>query len=326
MKRIGILFLFFCLTSVIWSQPKKELRILIDASEDSNFELELWKEAPGEDDAVTKSVPEVIFIKGNRINVNPKDEFVFFRVRRIGKFGAKGFWTQVYSTTADTNSPLSVPNEYKVEKPVVVVKKEVPKIDPPVVNTDSFVLVPNNSGTVSRFLTREKLNVSAQTNTKIAGTKYRINGGNWQTTPDGQALAFQEEGEYDLEYYSTDLLGNKEPIRSIQFIKDTKAPRTNVQWNDPNQGNLDVPKFISSATKISLQAVDSGSGSGDSFYSFFCQGISNPSFKKYDSPISVGDGFSECKNNYRLLIYSVDKVGNREEVQDFEIKFGSTEK
>lgn len=120
---IGIVFLVF---SSLVSKPKRELRVLIDAEPDANFELELWQEKPNESgDTIAPKPPESIQFKGNRIVVTPKDDFEYFRVRRLGEYGAKGFWTQVYSTNVDPGSPLSVPKEYVAKK--VFVPKEEPK-------------------------------------------------------------------------------------------------------------------------------------------------------------------------------------------------------
>ncbi|TGN07920.1 LBF_2017 N-terminal domain-containing protein [Leptospira ilyithenensis] len=319
MKKIWILLLFS--STIILSEPKKELSILIDSPEDANFELELWKENPGNGDAITKSVPEVILFRGNKIKVNPKDEFVFFRVRRIGNFGAKGFWTQVYSADVDPGSPLSVPNEFK-QAPKVFAKVEEPVVERPS-DTGSFVAIPDK-GNVTLYLTREKLKIT--TTDSMAGTlvtHYKVNDGIWQTLPAGEFLSFSDEGNYNLQYYSVDRVGNKEETRSVYFIKDTLAPKTNLLWLDEKQTNGQTSGYYSPETKLSLNSTDLGSGIQESFYAVQCTNSESASFQKYTSPISLKESFSECKNQYRLLVYSVDKVGNKETTQVFEINYSS---
>ncbi|WP_411823011.1 LBF_2017 N-terminal domain-containing protein [Leptospira sp. 'Mane'] len=320
MKKISILLLLT--TTILYSQTaKKELSILIDAPDDANFELELWKENPGDGDAITKSVPEVIVFRGNKIKVNPKDEFVFFRVRRIGSFGAKGFWTQVYSADVDPGSPLSVPNEFK-QPPKVFAKVEEPVIVPPS-DTGSFVAVSDKENVIL-YLTREKLNITtADTMAGTLVTNYKINDGVWQTLPAGEFLSFSDEGDYNLQYYSVDKVGNKEETRSIHFIKDTLAPKTSLVWQDEKQTNGQNSGFFSPETKLSLNAADSGSGTQESYYGVQCVNSGSVSFQKYTSPISLKESFSECKSQYRLLVYSVDKVGNKETTQTFEINYSS---
>jgi hypothetical protein len=59
---------------------------------------------------------------------------------------------------------------------------------------------------------------------------YRVNGGEWEKIPGGLALSFggdlqYPDGSYEIEYYSKDMSGNSEDVKTIStFIVDATAP------------------------------------------------------------------------------------------------------
>ncbi|TGM31674.1 LBF_2017 N-terminal domain-containing protein [Leptospira biflexa] len=315
----SILILLF---SSLESKPKRELRILIDADAEAKFELELWQEKPNENEAsIAPKPPEVIQFKGNRITVTPKDDFEYFRVRRLGEYGAKGFWTQVFSTNVDPGSPLSVPREFVTKK--TAEPKQVPKKIVSVVSNDSFLIVKEKEeGT--RFLTKDHITVAPIDDASgVAEVRYRINDGQWNSTKSLASIPFTEEGEYKLLYFSIDMAGNKEPVQIVDFIRDTKPPESTVEWIGTltkGKGNVN---FLSPSSKIRLVAKDNRSGLKDILYSTTCQSGTQSEFKSFTSDLSIVDLKTECKGSFQIFYYAVDQVGNEEPVKTLNFQMGS---
>jgi len=298
------------------AKPKRELRILIDAEPTAEFELELWQEKPSDEDAVPKSTPEVIPIKGNKITVTPKDQFDYFRVRRIGDYGAKGYWTQVYSTNVDPGAPLAVPKVFVKSKPAEVV--EPPK-NVSVVSLDSFINVTKSDGKETiQYLRKNSLLIQpSDIGSGVSEVRYKVNDGNWQTSKASTKVDFIEEGSYVFRYFSVDQVGNKESTQILYFTKDSTAPKTEIRWvgarSDSNQGKT---SYISLDTKIQFVASDSSSGPKDTFYAYACDSGSQSEFIAYKSPIPISEIRSKCeKSGLKLFYYSVDQVGNEEPVK-----------
>ncbi|EMY69595.1 LBF_2017 N-terminal domain-containing protein [Leptospira vanthielii] len=316
---LGIVFLTF---SSLVSKPKRELRIAIDAEADANFELELWQEKPNESgDTIAPKPPESIQFKGNRITVTPKDDFEYFRVRRLGEYGAKGFWTQVYSTNVDPGSPLSVPKEYVAKK--VFVPKQEPKKITSVISTDSFIIIKEKNESI-RYLTRDQLTLNPSDDASgVAEVRYKLGNGQWNSAKTITPVPIKEEGSYKLLYFSLDLVGNKEPMQVLEFIKDTTAPETKMEWVGPNSLGKGKTKFISPETKIRLTAKDHLSGPKDILIAYTCQSGTQTEFKPYSSEISIYDLKSVCKGSFQLFYYAVDQVGNEEPVKTLNFQLGS---
>lgn len=115
-------------------------------------------------------------------------------------------------------------------------------------------------------------------------------------------LILKEEGEYELNYYSVDNVGNVEKIKTETFIIDFTPPVTNHRVDGINKNNV-----ISRNASIVLVSEDKLSGLGKIFYS-----IDKGDYIVYTKPIPVSllkDG--EAQLNY----YSIDNVGNKEEVK-----------
>ncbi|TGK48644.1 LBF_2017 N-terminal domain-containing protein [Leptospira bouyouniensis] len=316
-----ILTVLFLILGSLESKPKRELRILIDADAEAKFELELWQDKPNETEAsIAPKPPEVIQFKGNRITVTPKDDFEYFRVRRLGDYGAKGFWTQVYSTNVDPSSPLSVPKEFVSKK--TFEPKPIPKKIVSVVSNESFVIVKEKEET--RFLTKDFITVAPVDDASgVAEVRYRINDGQWNSAKSLASIPFSEEGEYKLLYFSIDMAGNKEPIQIIDFVRDTKPPETSVEWigsQTKGKGNMN---FLSPDSKIRFVAKDNRSGLKDILYSTTCQSGTQTEFKSFTSDLSVVNLKTECKGSFQIFYYAIDQVGNEEAVKTLNFQLGS---
>ncbi|PJZ86346.1 LBF_2017 N-terminal domain-containing protein [Leptospira harrisiae] len=316
---LSIVFLTF---SSLVSKPKRELRIAIDAESDANFELELWQDKPNENgDTIAPKPPESIQFKGNRITVTPKDDFEYFRVRRLGEYGAKGFWTQVYSTNVDPGSPLSVPKEFVAKK--TFVPKAEPKKATSVISTDSFVIVKEKEDSV-RYLTKDILTLNPSDDASgVAEIRYRVNGGHWNSSKAMTSVPIQEEGSYKFLYFSLDHAGNKEPMQVLDFIKDTTAPETRWEWVGPHSNGKGGRNYLSPETKVKLIAKDRLSGAKDIFTAYTCQSGTQSEFKSYQTEISINELKSICKGSFQLFYYSVDQVGNEEAVKTLNFQLGS---
>lgn len=316
---IGIFFLVF---SSLVSKPKRELRVLIDAEPDANFELELWQDKPNENgDSIAPKPPESIQFKGNRITVTPKDDFEYFRVRRLGEYGAKGFWTQVFSTNVDPGSPLSVPKEFVAKK--TFVPQAEPKKVTSVISTDSFVIVKEKENSI-RYLTKDRLTLSPTDDASgVAEVRYRINGGHWNSSKAMTSVPIQEEGSYKFLYFSLDQAGNKEPMQVLDFIKDTTPPETKLDWVGANSSGKAGQKFLSPETKIKLTVKDRLSGPKEILVAYTCQSGTQTEFKPYISEISIYDLKSLCKGSFQLFYYAVDQVGNEEAVKTLNFQLSS---
>ncbi|TGM82327.1 hypothetical protein EHR01_05975 [Leptospira mtsangambouensis] len=311
----------FAFSSLV-SKPKRELRIAIDAEPEATFELELWQEKPNENgDTIAPKPPESIQFKGNRITVTPKDDFEYFRVRRLGEYGAKGFWTQVYSTNVDPGSPLSVPKEFVAKK--TFVPKAEPKKVSSVVSTDSFVIVKEKDDSV-RYLTKDQLTLNPSDDASgVAEIRYRINGGHWNSSKAMTSVPIQEEGSYKFLYFSLDHAGNKEPMQVLDFVKDTSAPETRWEWVGPNSIGKGGHKYLSPETKVKLISKDRFSGTKDILTAYTCQSGTQTEFKSYQSEISISEIKSVCKGSFQLFYYAVDNVGNEEAVKTLNFQLGS---
>lgn len=316
---ITVLLLVF---SSLDSKPKRELRILIDAEADAKFELELWQEKPNETEAtIAPKPPEVIQFQGNRITVTPKDDFEYFRIRRLGEYGAKGFWTQVFSTNVDPGSPLSVPKEFVAKK--TMEPKPIPKKTATVISNDSFVIV-KEKDTGIRYLAKDSITVSPTDDASgISEVRYRINDGQWNSAKSLASIPFPEEGEYKLLYFSVDMAGNKEPIQILDFIRDTKPPETKVEWIGPSTKGKGNVNFLSPASKIRLVAKDNRSGVKDILYSTTCQSGTQSGFQSFTNDLVVLDLKTECKGSFQIFYYAVDHVGNEEPVKTLLFQLGS---
>lgn len=316
-----VVLILISLFEVLSAKPKRELRILIDDSPDAEFELELWQEKPLDEEAVSKNTPEVIEIKGNKITVTPKDEFDYFRIRRIGQYGAKGFWTQVYSTNVDPSSPLSVPKEYV--KPKTIAKVEPPKTKASVISEDSFVLVKEKEGREAiRYLTKNSITIlPSDEGSGISEVRYKVNDGNWTSSKASATVNFNEEGNYKFLYFALDQVGNKEPTQMIFFTKDSTPPQTEVIWLGISANQKGKPSFISGETKLQLVTKDNLSGVARTFYAYACNEGVQSEFLNYDTPITVYEIKTKCNGGFKLFYYGADNVGNEEPVKLVDFQF-----
>jgi len=113
----------------------------------------------------------------------------------------------------------------------------------------------------------------------------------WKVDPETRKVVFPKE-EVVFELYA-----------------DSKAPVTKVSYGSVKLYSMEG-KTLMMPTEVSFNASDEISGVADIFYS-----LDGASFQKYSSPISLSE-----EKAYALKYYSVDKVGNTEEVSSVSIQ------
>ncbi len=106
------------------------------------------------------------------------------------------------------------------------------------------------------------------------------------------------------------------PVRDIVFevYSDGVAPVTAIHYGDSKPYKYEGKLFVMANTKLELNAKDALSGLQAIYYS-----IDGGAYTKYTQPLS----FTEEKE-YTLKYYSVDNVGNSEEVKEVKYMYDKT--
>ncbi len=135
-------------------------------------------------------------------------------------------------------------------------------------------------------------------------TRYRVDGGSWVTY--GSPFVISSEGTHTVEYYSTDLAGNTESVKTALVRIDKTAPTV----TDDATG-----AWSASAVTVKLTATDTGSGVAQILYS---TDGSTPTIP-YTGPVTVTD------ENYTTLKYlATDSVGNATTVKSATVRIDRT--
>lgn len=121
-------------------------------------------------------------------------------------------------------------------------------------------------------------------------------------------LSFSGEGEYTVQYFSTDKVGNKENPNEIKFSTDISPPVVSYQIEEPYKN-----KFVAKANKINISAKDNKVGVKAIYYK-----INNGAPQLYKSPIPVSVLGS---TSGIISIWATDKLNNKSSV----IKIGGKE-
>lgn len=129
--------------------------------------------------------------------------------------------------------------------------------------------------------------------TGVEATKYRINGGSWQTY--GSEIVIGAERNSTIEYYSEDTNDNRENVKSIAVKIDTGPPVTNMTVN---------------GVSIELSASDSVSGIDRTLYR-----IDGGSWREYSGNFTL-----TVPGTHTIEYYSIDVAGNAETVKNEQIE------
>ncbi|MGQ1788366.1 OmpL47-type beta-barrel domain-containing protein [Saccharicrinis sp. GN24d3] len=121
-----------------------------------------------------------------------------------------------------------------------------------------------------------------------------------------------KEGDYYLQYYATDNVGNAEKLKQYKFTLDLTPPKTFYHIVGIAKDNI-----ISTSTRLYLTTSDSLSGTGKVYYHF-----DNDRPQVYlgnDLPVSqLDDG------HHTLNYYAVDRVNNKAENEQLKFYLDKT--
>ena len=147
----------------------------------------------------------------------------------------------------------------------------------------------------------------------VATTYYRVYPVGAVPPPFDSGTTFQisdGDGEYIIEYYSTDNAGNEESLNSETVILDNTPPATIKTVGSPSYDD-----FVTSATLICLDASDSGSDLESTYYR-----INGNSWIPYSGCFTL----SGPDGTYIIEFYSIDNLGNTEIVHSQTHKLDNT--
>lgn len=124
-------------------------------------------------------------------------------------------------------------------------------------------------------------------------------------------IIFNDQGEYFLQYYATDNVGNVEDLQSVHFFIDTTKPLTNLVITGEHIDNI-----VSVNCMVTLKPQDAFGGNAKTFYF-----LDNQSKRVYSKPISL----KNLREGLHILhYYSQDNVENIENVNSFELYLDKT--
>ncbi|MGI8385377.1 OmpL47-type beta-barrel domain-containing protein [Robertmurraya sp. P23] len=135
----------------------------------------------------------------------------------------------------------------------------------------------------------------------VSKTYYSLNGSEYV---EGTSIEVTEEGINKISYYSVDAAGNKEAVKTVTVNIDQTAPTTTA----------DLPTtWVKEEVNVKLVASDENSGVETTYYS-----INGSEFVE-------GTAFTVGKEGVNSVsYYSVDAVGNVEDVKSVEVKIDQT--
>jgi hypothetical protein len=142
----------------------------------------------------------------------------------------------------------------------------------------------------------------------VASTQYRLDAGAWQ--PYSGPLLLSTDGVHHLEAYSTDVVGNAEPVRTWSISIDSVAPQSSAQRG----GTISPTRWYTASVIVTLSATDSTSGVQSSTYR-----IDGGSWRSATAPFSVqGDGV------HQVEFRATDLAGNVEPIRNIELQIDAT--
>ena len=121
---------------------------------------------------------------------------------------------------------------------------------------------------------------------------------------EGTSFTVKGDGIHKISYYSVDVAGNKEEVKTAEVKIDNTVPVTNAKV-PADWSKEDVP--------VTLTATDDQSGIAKTYYS-----VDESDFTEGTSFTVKGDGI------HKISYYSVDVAGNKEEVKTAEVKIDNT--
>lgn len=146
----------------------------------------------------------------------------------------------------------------------------------------------------------------------VAGTWYSFDEITW--FPSNELCPLTEEGSFTIYYYSADIAGNMEPIKSALVQIDKTVPITSLEIGPHYEDEGLI--YVTSATEFNLTATDETSGIASTFYR-----INEDAWMEYTGSIYL---LGEA-GNYIIEYYSEDVAGHNEAPQSLTVVLVSFE-
>ena len=140
----------------------------------------------------------------------------------------------------------------------------------------------------------------------VKDTVYKIDDGDWQVYADSFTISF--ESLHVVSYYSYDVIGNTEEVKSFSVIVDTTAPSTDLTTSR-DLFVKDGVAYAKADDYFTLTSTDVLSGVKETKYK-----IGEELFTLYASPFTIQD-----EGNYTIEYYSSDNVENKEAVKTYTV-------
>ena len=137
--------------------------------------------------------------------------------------------------------------------------------------------------------------------TGVAKTYYSINGSEYE---EGATFKVDKEGINKISYYSIDVAGNKEDIKTVEVKIDRTA--ANTSSNEPET-------WVKDDAMVTLTASDEQSGVENTYYS-----INGSEYLEGSTFVVDKEGIN------KISYYSIDEAGNKEEAKIIEVKIDKT--
>ncbi|MCM3124191.1 MULTISPECIES: DUF4350 domain-containing protein [unclassified Mesobacillus] len=189
--------------------------------------------------------------------------------------------------------------------------KELVKVDKTAPVTTATVNPESPTGNNGWYTTDVTVTLtSVDEESGVNSPEYRINGGEWLEYT--EAIQFNKDGVFTLEFHGSDVSGNVEEIKSIEIKVDKTAPETAVTLN-PEKATGTNGWYTSDVT-VSLSASDSLTDVKTTQYR-----INGGEWTVYSDALQLTtDGI------YKIEYHSVDGAGNVEETKMKEFKIDQT--
>ena len=139
-----------------------------------------------------------------------------------------------------------------------------------------------------------------------ASTSFRIDGDDLQAYTSPFTV---DDGIHMVEYFSTDLAGNEEAVKSFDVKIDTVAPETSLT----PAGTLGEHGWYTSLVTVTLTASDATSGGASIAYR-----IDGGALQTYTDPFTVGEG------EHTLEYQATDAAGNEETAKSAPLKIDTS--
>lgn len=138
----------------------------------------------------------------------------------------------------------------------------------------------------------------------VARTFYDLEGGMPETAY-GNPIQIQEEGRYNLSFYSTDCVNNQEGLHFVMLVVDNTPPEIVVNFNTAPTDVRSVAggeeqNVYRLGTRIFLAATDEASGAERILYT-----LNDAEEQDYSSPLNLFEA-----GEYELQLRAIDHVGN----------------